>query len=112
MGVGVAGAPRIVNGGMWRVKQLLCVATRVYCVGGPYLSPNQRAAIPGGILAVRCSNAANRIANGQLDSAVALMTSVLEKIDGQAPPKDWMSDSPEKTTVANHVNALLVLLSL
>lgn len=32
--------------------------------------------------------------------------------DGQAPPEDWMSDSPEKTTVADAVIALLVLLSL
>ncbi len=37
-------------------------------------------------LAVRYSNAANRIANGQLDSAVALLTSVLEKIDRADPP--------------------------
>ncbi len=43
-------------------------------------------------------------------AATALLQTVLEQVDGQAPPADWMDDSPEKTSLAEDLNLLIALL--
>ncbi len=63
-------------------------------------------------LANRACKAANRIADGQSDAASALLGSLLDKVDGEDPPRDWMDDSPEKSALAVQVTLLLVLLSV
>ena len=61
-------------------------------------------------LAARCSNAANAIAEDDVESAVALLETVVQKVDGQSPPHDWMDDSPEKTAIAEDIAVLLLVL--
>ncbi len=63
-------------------------------------------------LANRATDAANAIAAGDLQGAIDELTSLLEKIDGQSPPPDWMHDSTEKTALADDVELLISLLEL
>lgn len=61
-------------------------------------------------LANRAMAAAALIAEGDLQGAIDELTSLLEKIDGESPPPDWMDDSPEKTALADDVSLLIALL--
>jgi hypothetical protein len=63
-------------------------------------------------LANRAIEAANAIAAGNITGAIDALTSLLEKIDGQSPPPDWIDDSPEKAALANEVSLLISLLRL
>lgn len=63
-------------------------------------------------LASRVNEAANAIAAGDTQSAIALLTCVLTKVDGEEPPADWMDDSPEKTALYDEIILLLSLLGL
>jgi hypothetical protein len=51
-------------------------------------------------LATRATTAANAIAAGDDATARAELTSLLEKIDGLAPPPGWMDPSSRKTALA------------
>ncbi len=59
----------------------------------------------------RVRAAANAIAQGNLSGGTAILTRVLELIDGASPPADWVVDSPQKTAVASDL-AMLINLSL
>jgi hypothetical protein len=62
-------------------------------------------------LANRANEAADFIADGDIPSAIDVLTSLLKKIDGQSPPPDWMYDgSDEKTALAEQVSDLIELL--
>ena len=61
-------------------------------------------------LSNRAAEAANFVADGNIQSAIDELTGLLSKIDGLTPPKDWMDDSPEKTALASEVSILLDLL--
>lgn len=61
-------------------------------------------------LANRAIKAANAIASDDIEDAIDALDSLLNKIDGQAPPPDWMDDSQEKTDVAITVADLIVQL--
>jgi len=63
-------------------------------------------------LATRVRNAANAISKDDFSSAIDLLTGVLEKIDGEEPPRDWMSESLQKTTTAAFVSQLIGLLTM
>jgi hypothetical protein len=62
-------------------------------------------------LGKRASNAANAIANGDFESAIELLESLLLKIDGIDPPPDWMEDSTTKDGLAADVAQIIDLLS-
>ena len=51
-------------------------------------------------------------ARHDIEGAIDELTSLLEKIDGQEPPPDWMDDSPEKTDLAASVSLLIMLLMI
>ena len=61
-------------------------------------------------LANRATEAANAIAQGDIEGAIESLTSLLEKIDGETPPPDWMDDSDERTALAAEVSLLIALL--
>ena len=61
-------------------------------------------------MATRVQNAANACSQGNLAAATALLQTVLEQVDGQAPPPDWMDGSSEKTSLADDLNLLVALL--
>jgi len=63
-------------------------------------------------LANHAAEAANLIALGNIEGAIAQLTILLKKIDGVGPPPDWMIDSPEKTELADEVAELIELLEL
>ena len=63
-------------------------------------------------LASRCRNAADAIGRGSPSSAVALLRTVLQKVDGAPQPADWVVDSPEKTDLASVLTVLINLLLL
>lgn len=61
-------------------------------------------------LANRASEAANLIALGDYDGAIATLQSLLDKVDDLMPPPDWMSSSPQKTALAEEIRLLIDLL--
>ena len=61
-------------------------------------------------LANRARGAANKIAAGDFDGAINKLTSLLQKVDGQSPPPDWINESPQKTALADDLNLLILLL--
>lgn len=61
-------------------------------------------------LSVRACQAAERIVHGHNHAAIALLRDILEKIDGQSPPPDWMIPSAQKTALAAEVAHLIALL--
>lgn len=63
-------------------------------------------------LANRIRNAANAIAAGNFNDAIDLMNSVLQKVDGEEPPKDWMIDGGVKHSVADECQLLIELILL
>jgi len=63
-------------------------------------------------LANRAAAAANAIADGSIQQAIDILTSLLAKVDGVTPPPDWLVDSAEKTEMANDVSQLISLLQL
>ncbi len=76
-------------------------------------APNQNAAKGRrNSLANRAAAAANAIADGAIQQAIDILTSLLEKVDGVTPPPDWLEDSAEKTQIANDVSQLISLLQL
>jgi hypothetical protein len=62
-------------------------------------------------LANKATAAANLIAAGDYDGAISALSSLLEKIDDQSPPPDWMSSSSEKTALADEVEFMIYLLT-
>jgi hypothetical protein len=62
-------------------------------------------------LANRASEAANLIAHGNYAGATSALNSLLEKIDDEMPPPDWMSTSPAKTALADQVRLMIDLLA-
>jgi hypothetical protein len=63
-------------------------------------------------LANRAAEAANLIAAGDFEGAAEELNSLLEKIDDEEPPPDWMDPSPEKSALADQVRLLLLLIDL
>jgi hypothetical protein len=77
-------------------------------------------------LANRATEAANKIAAAAdaaaagddplhdqlIQEAIDELTSLLEKIDGQTPPPDWIDESTEKTALEVQVRLLIILLVL
>lgn len=62
-------------------------------------------------LANRATEAAGFIAAGDIQSAIDVLTSLLQKIDGQPSPPDWMDPSaPATTLLAEQVGDLIALL--
>ena len=51
---------------------------------------------------------ASSIAQGNNSGGVAVLTTILEQIDGESPPTDSMGDSPERTALANTIAELIV----
>jgi hypothetical protein len=61
----------------------------------------------------RASGAANSIADEDFQEAIDRLTSLLQKVDGQSPPPDWMEeDSPDRADLAAEVTLLILLLEL
>ena len=65
-----------------------------------------------GALANRATEAGNLIAAGDIQGAIDKLDSLLQKIDGEPSPPDWMDDSPEETALAEDVSLLISLLEL
>jgi len=63
-------------------------------------------------LANRSTKAANSIAKGDIHDAVEALTSLLQKIDGDSPPPDWMDESPEKIALADKATLIIDLLNI
>jgi hypothetical protein len=68
-------------------------------------------------LSARVRNAANALEGGDEESAIELLISVLERVDGESPPADWMDDSVDSDNdlISDRQeleDALLVLINL
>ncbi|MFN7925422.1 MAG: hypothetical protein U0Q16_35310 [Bryobacteraceae bacterium] len=63
-------------------------------------------------LANRASEAAAFVAVGNLPAAQDELQSLLQKVDGIAPPPDWMNDSPEKRALAFRVSQLITWIAM
>jgi hypothetical protein len=62
-------------------------------------------------LANRASGAAKQIAKGNFEQAIEKLESLLQKIDGESPPKDWMHDTLERQDLEDEVLLLIDLLA-
>ena len=90
----------------------LAVAEDVQTISvSEFLAPNSNAAKGRRTaLSNNLFDAAVAIENGQYQSALASLTMVANKVDGQSPPPDWMLPGPEKSALYADVQALIFLL--
>lgn len=58
-------------------------------------------------LANRVTKAADALALGDIAGAIDSLDSLLDRIDGQTPPPDWMENSPEQEALAIAVEELI-----
>lgn len=63
-------------------------------------------------LANNLQDAANAIAVGDYDAALASLMMVATKIDGQSPPPDWMPASPQRDALYTDVQTLITLVQM
>ncbi len=63
-----------------------------------------------GELSNRANAAANQVANANYQEAIDILFSLLDRVDGEEPPKDWMVDSPEKEDLEIDMMAMIDLL--
>lgn len=63
-------------------------------------------------LSNKLSSAANAISAGNYELALDTLTSLLQKLDDDSSPKDWMLPSPEKTQLRSDVEQLIYLIEL
>lgn len=61
-------------------------------------------------LSNRANAAANAIAAGDYATAIAELTSLLEKVDGVFPPPDWVHNTPERAALAAEIEFLILLI--
>ena len=61
-------------------------------------------------LANRAADAANALAANDIATAIDEMSSLLDKIDGQSRPPDWMAATQDKADLADDVRALIAAL--
>lgn len=103
--------PEVTNDVLEQLARTLCAMIRdldLELFNGPNNNANKGRR---NALANRAGGAANAIADGDIDSAIASLESLLDKIDGADPPPDWMYESPEKINVAALASQLIALLS-
>ncbi|MBL3591493.1 MAG: hypothetical protein JMN24_17165 [gamma proteobacterium endosymbiont of Lamellibrachia anaximandri] len=63
-------------------------------------------------LSNKLNSAANAISAGNYENAIESLTSLLQKLDDDDSPKDWMLSSPEKTLLRSDVEQLIYLIGL
>ena len=63
-----------------------------------------------GALYNRAAHAADQIASGNYSEALALLGSLLDRVDGESPPKDWIEESHEKEQIAEHIRHVMLIL--
>ena len=103
--------PEVTNDVLEQLARTLCAMIRdldLELFNGPNNNANKGRR---NALANRAGGAANAIADGDIDRAIASLESLLDKIDGADPPPDWMYESPEKINVAALASQLIALLS-
>lgn len=61
-------------------------------------------------LASRVRNAANKIGKGNEDSALSLLLGVLDRVDGDPQPKDWVEAGPDQVELKDELELLIALL--
>jgi hypothetical protein len=57
-------------------------------------------------------SAANKVAIGDNFGAIDELTSLLQKLDGNASPPDWMVDGPEKDALYDDIQLMIALLEI
>ena len=63
-----------------------------------------------GALSNRAAQAAREIAAGEYVDAIDTLNSLLDRVDGENPPKDWIEDSDDKDHIAEQVRDAIILL--
>ncbi|MFG0306151.1 MAG: choice-of-anchor Q domain-containing protein [Phycisphaerales bacterium JB040] len=61
-------------------------------------------------LASRVRNAANKVGQGNGEPAVSLLMNVLERVDGDPQPKDWIEAGPDQVALKDELELLIALL--
>jgi len=61
-------------------------------------------------LSNRSNSAANAVADNDYQKAIDTLSSMLQKVDGEDVPPDWMEDSTEKNGLANQIRDLIDLI--
>jgi len=78
-----------------------------------FLGPNNNVRLTRKVLlAAHIAAASILIRNGHENAAIALLTVVKQRIDGQSPPPDWMSNGADRAMLHSDVSALITLLEL
>jgi len=63
-----------------------------------------------GALSNRANAAANQVANENYQEAIDILFSILDRVDGEEPPKDWMIESQDKTDLEVEMMLMIDLL--
>lgn len=63
-------------------------------------------------LSTRLQQAANSIAKGKTNSALSKLANVLERVDGEANPGDWIDAGPEQEALEAEIELLIALLTI
>jgi len=63
-----------------------------------------------GALSNRGNAAANQVADANYQEAIDILFGILDRVDGEEPPKDWMVDSPEKAYLEAEMMLMIELL--
>ena len=58
------------------------------------------------------TEAANQVADGDIQGAIDELEKVLKRVDGDPNPPDWLEDGPEKDELRSAVETLIALLQL
>jgi hypothetical protein len=74
-------------------------------------APNNNAAAGRrNALSNKLTSAANKVAEGDVQGAIDELTDLREKLDGLAPPTDWMHDGMAKDDLRSQIDLMIALL--
>lgn len=98
----------------WIESRLRDDATGVMALGlSVFDAPNNNAkAGRRNAISNKLSSAANMVADGDLQGAIDELTSLLQKLDGEPSPPDWMVDGPDKDALRAEIELIIALLGI
>src|SRR5262245_2690128 len=80
---------------------------------GQFDSPNNNArAGRRAAISNKLTSAANKVAVGDEQGAIDELTSLLQKVDGDPSPADWMADGPQKDSLRYEIELMISLLQM
>lgn len=98
-------------GSEWLAERTIALAADIESLDLSLVDAKTDAAASGrlGSLSTRAYNAADSFAEGRYSAATALLEGILDRVDGDRSPEDWLVDCAERTDIAETILILLEL---